>query len=156
VNEFEPPRDDRQAAVDPDVDDAAIQRALSAAKPIALGLFAVGLVHLGNLLQIVLFAYWQSVFVVIGELCALTCAIAFIAVGSKVYDASYPAAIAGVFVGFGAAFVTFVWFVVLLLQGTITPLPLIAAGASALCGIACGVLVPFAAKAAAARRRLFE
>jgi len=156
VNEFEPPVDDRGAAVDPDVDEAALHRGLAVARPVAVGLFVVGLIHSGSLLQIVLFSYRQSPLIVLGEIGTLFSAIAFMAVGSRVYEGSYAFTFVGMAVAFGAALFSFGWFVALLLGGTITPLPLIAAGGSFLCGIACAVLVPFAAQISAARRRLFE
>ena len=156
MNEFEPPIDDRGAAVEPDADEAALHRGLAVARPVAVSLFVVGLIHSGSLLQIVLFSYRQSLFVVFGEVVALGSAIAFMAVGSRVYEGSYAFTFVGMAVAFGAALLSFVWFVALLLGGTITPLPLIAAGGSFLCGVACAVLVPFAAQISAARRRLFE
>lgn len=155
MNEFEPPVEDEGRAVDPEVDEAALHRGLAVARPVAVSLFVMGLIHGGNLLQIVLFAYRQSPFVVLGEVGALFSAIAFMAVGSRVYEGSYAFSFVGVAVAFGSALFSFGWFVALLATGTISPLPLIAACGSALCGVACAVLVPFAAQVAAARRRLF-
>jgi hypothetical protein len=153
VSEWDAPSEDRGPA-DPDADEAAIQSGLSVARPVAVVMSFAGLTYAGNLLQIVLFAWRQSPGIVAGEVFAGLLTLAFFVVGMRVYEASLPFALAGASLGLLGGLFCAIWFTVLVLGGTFTPMPVVAGVASGVSTVACLVLVPYASRVAAARRRL--
>jgi hypothetical protein len=154
--EWQEPAGGGVGAIDPDVDEATVQRGLAFARVVAVLLLLCGLMYGANVAQIVLFSYWQTLDIVLGELAFAFGTVLFIFVGSRIYDGSYLFTLLGVAAGFGGAMFASLWFVYLLVYGTISLLSFLVAGASALCGVGCLVLVPAVSRVAAARRRLFE
>jgi hypothetical protein len=144
-------------AVDPEVDEATVQRGLALARSVAVLLLLCGLMYGANVAQIVLFSYYQSADIVLGELGFALNTVVFIFAGSRIYDGSYPFTLLGAAAGFGGAMFAAMWFFYLLLfAGTLSLLTFLVAGASVLCGVGCLVLLPSVARVAAARQRLYE
>jgi hypothetical protein len=142
--------------VDFDEDGEHIRRALSYARLAAVPLLLTGLMHGAALVQIVLFAARQSPPVLVAELGFGAMAAAHLLLGYRVYDASYPATLVAVAAALGGAFLAFGWWLVLLVQGTLSFLAMLVCLAGVVSGAACVGLVPLTAASAAARRRLLE
>ena len=137
-----------------DEDGEQIRRALSFARVAAVPLLLTGVLHGATVLQILLFAARQSPLVVLAEVGFGGLAAAHLALGVKVWDASHRAALAAVGAALAGAFLAFGWWLVLLIQGTLSLLGLALSVAGVISGIACVGLVPLTTASDAARRRL--
>lgn len=155
--EWQAPGSQASKPIDPLVDEATLQRGLDLSRKVGVALLLCGLMHGASLAQILLYAYRQSVPIVLGELGSVLFAAVFIGVGSRIYEGSHGATWLGVAAAFAGTLFAAGWFVFLMFfAGTLSLLALLVIGASLLCGMLCLVLLPTTHAMAAARRRLFE
>jgi hypothetical protein len=135
------------------LDDAQI-RAIALPARIAAVLLLGGM-HAGLVGQIALFAVRQSAEILVPEAMLTVAACALFACATQVYGAEHRWTVGGVGVGLASAVLGGVWFLVLLLVfGSLSLLAPLAAGTSALGGVACLVLLPSTSRLAATRRSL--
>lgn len=154
--EWSPPRSSRAVPVDPEVDDQTIARGLAIARKVAVALLLCGLLYSASLAQLVLFAYWQTLPIVFGEVMFALMTGLYFFLGSRIYDGDSVATLAGAVTGFASTLFSTSWFLYLLLNGVFSPLSVFVPAASVLCGVGCLLLIPKTTAISAARKRLLE
>ena len=156
MDEWRAPRVPSGPAPDPDADLATIHRELERVRVVAVAFLLAALTHAAAGLQFVLFASRPSALVWLGGLGFAAFAVAHVAVGSRVYDGGHRATLAGIAVGFGGAVFAAAWWVVLVLQATVSLIAMLVAAGGLLCGLGSLAISPATARIAAARERLAD
>ena len=156
-NQFSPPGARDPGKYDPAVDDATIARGLFWSRIVAVVMMLTAILHAAAMMQIVLFAYRQQPELVCGEVSFVVFGLALLLTGPRVYDASFVSCLLGAAAGLAGGAFAAVWFLFLLFwAGTLSPIAMFLAPASALAGVLAAILAPTARGVERARARMLE